>query len=389
MSMLLSSLRLAVRAILANKMRSFLTMLGVIIGVTSMVALVSIGQGATGSVAGAISSMGAGLLTVSVTDEDVVLTREDYEALEAYDAIAGVAPYVTTSSVARAGDGYMNVSVYGVTESFLSVAGLAVQAGRGVAPTDLASRTNVAVIGVEVAGELFESYDVIGKTITMDGRRTFTIVGLLEESGSDASGSLDSRVLIPLTTGQRLADSSSVNACYVAAASSELVAQAQALAQMRLLELTRDEDAFDVYDMSSLLDTLDDVMSTLSLMLGGIAAIALLVGGVGIMNIMLVSVAERTREIGIRKAIGARRAHILLQFLIEACALSLLGCLLGLALSALVLAVFSAVAGMTVEIEWRAAAAAVAFSAVIGVAFGGYPAAKASRMTPIDALQRC
>ena len=387
MSMLLSSLRLAVRAILANKMRSFLTMLGVIIGVTSMVALVSIGQGATGSVAGAISSMGAGLLTVSVTDEDVVLTREDYEALEAYDAIAGVAPYVTTSSVARAGDGYMNVSVYGVTESFLSVAGLAVQAGRGVAPTDLASRTNVAVIGVEVAGELFESYDVIGKTITMDGR-TFTIVGLLEESGSDASGSLDSRVLIPLTTGQRLADSSSVNACYVAAASSELVAQAQALAQMRLLELTRDEDAFDVYDMSSLLDTLDDVMSTLSLMLGGIAAIALLVGGVGIMNIMLVSVAERTREIGIRKAIGARRAHILLQFLIEACALSLLGCLLGLALSALVLAVFFAVAGMTVEIEWRAAAAAVAFSAVIGVAFGGYPAAKASRMAPIDALQR-
>ena len=157
---------------------------------------------------------------------------------------------------------------------------------------------------------------------------------------------------------------------------------------MRLLELTRDEDAFDVYDMSSLLDTLDDVMSTLSLMLGGIAAIALLVGGVGIMNIMLVSVAERTREIGIRKAIGARRAHILLQFLIEACALSLLGCLLGLALSALVLAVFSAVAGMTVEIEWRAAAAAVAFSAVIGVAFGGYPAAKASRMAPIDALQR-
>lgn len=385
MSMLLSSLRLAVRAILANKMRSFLTMLGVIIGVTSMVALVSIGQGATGSVTGAISSMGAGLLTVSVTDEDVVLTREDYEALEAYDAIAGVAPYVTTSSVARAGDGYMNVSVYGVTESFLSVAGLAVQAGRGVAPTDLASRTNVAVIGVEVAGELFESYDVIGKTITMDGR-TFTIVGLLEESGSDASGSLDSRVLIPLTTGQRLADSSSVNACYVAAASSELVAQA--LAQMRLLELTRDEDAFDVYDMSSLLDTLDDVMSTLSLMLGGIAAIALLVGGVGIMNIMLVSVAERTREIGIRKAIGARRAHILLQFLIEACALSLLGCLLGLALSALVLAVFSAVAGMTVEIERRAAAAAVAFSAVIGVAFGGYPAAKASRMAPIDALQR-
>ena len=386
MSMLLSSLRLAVRAILANKMRSFLTMLGVIIGVTSMVALVSIGQGATGSVTGAISSMGAGLLTVSVTDEDVVLTREDYEALEAYDAIAGVAPYVTTSSVARAGDGYMNVSVYGVTESFLSVAGLAVQAGRGVAPTDLASRTNVAVIGVEVAGELFESYDVIGKTITMDGR-TFTIVGLLEESGSDASGSLDSRVLIPLTTGQRLADSSSVNACYVAAASSELVAQAQALAQMRLLELTRDEDAFDVYDMSSLLDTLDDVMSTLSLMLGGIAAMALLVGGVGIMNIMLVSVTERTKEIGLRMAVGARPQDIMRQFLLEAVLLCVVGGALGILLGKAISTVVSRTMNWATASSPEAMVLAVGVSVLIGLVFGWYPSWKASKMDPIDALR--
>lgn len=387
MTMLCNTLRLAMRAILANKMRSFLTMLGIIIGVTSMVMLVSIGQGATGSVTDAIASMGSNLLTVSVTDEDVALSREDYEALEAYDAIEGVAPYIATSGVMRAGSNYTNVSVYGVTESFLEVAGLAVQAGRGIAPSDLTWRTGVAVIGVDVAGELFESYDVIGKTVTMDGR-TFTIVGLLEESGSDLTGSLDTRVLIPLTTGQRLADSSAVNACYVKAASGTEVALAQTLTELHLLELTHDEDAYDVYDMSSLLDTLDDVMSTLSLMLGGIAAIALLVGGIGIMNIMLVSVAERTREIGVRKAIGARRIHILLQFLIEACALSLLGCLFGLALSALGLAVFSAVADMTIRIEWRAAVAAVAFSALIGVVFGSYPAAKASRMTPIDALQR-
>lgn len=387
MTMLCNTLRLAMRAILANKMRSFLTMLGIIIGVTSMVMLVSIGQGATGSVTDAIASMGSNLLTVSVTDEDVALSREDYEALEAYDAIEGVAPYIATSGVMRAGSNYTNVSVYGVTESFLEVAGLAVQAGRGIAPSDLTWRTGVAVIGVDVAGELFESYDVIGKTVTMDGR-TFTIVGLLEESGSDLTGSLDTRVLIPLTTGQRLADSSAINACYVEAASGTEVALAQTLTELHLLELTHDEDAYDVYDMSSLLDTLDDVMSTLSLMLGGIAAIALLAGGIGIMNIMLVSVAERTREIGVRKAIGARRIHILLQFLIEACALSLLGCLFGLALSALGLAVFSAVADMTIRIEWRAAVAAVAFSALIGVVFGSYPAAKASRMTPIDALQR-
>ena len=387
MTMLLNTLRLAIRATLANKMRSFLTMLGIIIGVMSMVMLVSIGQGATGSVTSAITAMGSNLLTISVTDEDVSLSREDFEALSDYDAIAGVAPYVTASSVMRTGSNYTNVAVYGVTEAFMEVSDLNVQAGRGIAPSDLEWRTNVAVIGVEVAGELFESYDVIGKTVTMDGR-TFTIVGLLEESGSDLTGSLDSRVLIPLTTGQRIADSSAITSCYIAAASTGQVTLAEALAEREMLLLTRDEDAYSVYNMSSLLDTLDDVMSTLSLMLGGIAAIALLVGGIGIMNIMLVSVAERTREIGIRKAIGARRAHILLQFLVEACVLSILGCLIGLVLSALGLAAFSAIAGMTVEIEWRAAVAAILFSAGIGVVFGSYPAAKASRMTPIDALQR-
>ena len=387
MTMLFNTLRLAIRATLANKTRSFLTMLGIIIGVMSMVMLVSIGQGATGSVTGAISDMGSNLLTISITDEDVSLTREDFESLSDYEAIAGVAPYVTASGVMRAGANYTNVTVYGVTEAFMDVSDLDVQAGRGIVPSDLEWRTNVAVIGVEVAGELFESYDVIGKTVTMDGR-TFTIVGLLEESGSDLTGSLDSRVLIPLTTGQRMADSSTVSSCYVAARTTEQVALAEALAEREMLLLTRDEDAYSVYNMSSLLDALDDVMSTLSLMLGGIAAIALLVGGIGIMNIMLVSVAERTREIGIRKAIGAQRVHILLQFLIEACVLSILGCLIGLVLSALGLAAFSAIADMTVEIEWRAAVAAILFSAGIGVAFGSYPAAKASRMTPIDALQR-
>ena len=387
MTMLCNTLRLAVRAMLANKMRSFLTMLGIIIGVTSMVMLVSIGQGATGAVTGAIADMGSNLLTITVTDEDVSLSREDFETLEAYDAISGVAPYVTTSSVARAGAGYTNVTAYGVTETFLEVSDLSVQAGRGIVPSDLTWRTNVAVIGVEVAGELFESYDVIGETFTMDGR-TFTIVGLLEESGSDLTGSLDSRVLIPLTTCQRIADSSAISTCYVAAASTEQIELAQTLAEGQMLLLTRDEDAYSVYNMSSLLDTMDDVMSTLSLMLGGIAAIALLVGGIGIMNIMLVSVAERTREIGIRKAVGARRVHILLQFLIEACSLSILGCGIGIACSALGLAIFSAIAGTTIAIEWRAAIAAVLFSVAIGVLFGSYPAAKASRMTPIDALQR-
>lgn len=387
MTMFFNSLRLAMRATLANKMRSFLTMLGIIIGVMSVIVLVSIAQSTTSSITSAIASMGSDLLTVSVTDEDVSLSADDYLTLEKYDSIAGVAPYLTVSSTARYGSNYTTVSAIGVTQEYIDVAGLSLEAGRAIVASDLEWRTYSAVIGTEVAGELFESYDVVGKTFTMSGH-TFTIVGLLAESGSDSTGSLDSRILIPLTVAERVADSTSISTCYVKASSASDVDLAQALTEYNMLLLTRDEDAYDVYNMSELLDTLDSVMSTLSLMLGGIAAISLLVGGIGIMNIMLVSVAERTREIGIRKAIGARRSHILMQFLIEACVLSILGGLLGLGLSALGLRIFALATDMTIALEWRAAIAALVFCIVIGVVFGSYPAAKASKMTPIDALQR-
>ena len=383
MTMFLNSLRLAVRSTLANKMRSFLTMLGIIIGVMSVVVLVSIVQSTTNSVSSAIASMGSDLITVSVTDEDVVLDAEDYMALEDYSAISGVAPYLTVSSTARSGSNYTSVSAIGVTGEYMGVAGRDLEAGRGIVASDLDWRTYTAVIGTEVAGELFENYDVIGKTFTMSGH-TFTIVGLLTESGS----STDSQVLVPLTTAQRISDSTSISSCYVQASSTNTVSMAQALTEQQMLSLTGDEDSYDVYNMSEILDTMDDVMSTLSLMLGGIAAISLLVGGIGIMNIMLVSVAERTREIGIRKAIGARRSHIMMQFLIEACVLSILGGLIGLGLSVLGLQIFAAVADMTISLEWRAALGSLLFCMIIGVAFGSYPAAKASKMTPIDALQR-
>ncbi len=383
MTMFLNSLRLAVRSTLANKMRSFLTMLGIIIGVMSVVVLVSIVQSTTNSVSSAIASMGSDLITVSVTDEDVVLDAEDYMPLKQYSAISGVAPYLTVSSTARSGSNYTSVSAIGVTGEYMDVAGRDLESGRGIVASDLDWRTYTAVIGTEVAGQLYENYDVIGKTFTMSGH-TFTIVGLLTESGS----STDSQVLIPLTTAQRISDSTSIFSCYVQASSTSNVSLAQSLTEQQMLSLTGDEDTYDVYNMSEILDTMDSVMNTLSLMLGGIAAISLLVGGIGIMNIMLVSVAERTREIGIRKAIGARRSHIMMQFLIEACVLSILGGLIGLGLSALGLRIFALFADMTITIEWRAAIGALLFCVVIGVAFGGYPAAKASKMTPISALQR-
>lgn len=385
--MFFNTLKLAVRSTLANKMRSFLTMLGIIIGVVSVVMLMSIAESTTSSITDAISSMGSDLLTVMVTDDDVKLKSDDYIELTQYDAIKGVAPYLTINGTARSGSEYVSASGIGVTAEYQEIADLALQAGRGIQPTDLEWRTNVAVIGTEIAEELFESYDVIGKTFQMSNR-TFTVVGLLEESGTDFTGSLDARVLIPLTTAQRISDSASVSICYVQAASSNDVALAQSMTEAFLYAKTGDEDAYSVLNMSALLDTLDSVMSKVSLMLGGIAAISLLVGGIGIMNIMLVSVAERTREIGIRKAIGARRADIMSQFLIEACTLSILGGLIGLGVSALGLRAFGLIANLNVRLEWSAAVGALLFCVLIGVIFGSYPASKASRMTPIDALQR-
>ena len=385
--MFFNTLKLAVRSTLANKMRSFLTMLGIIIGVVSVVMLMSIAESTTSSITDAISSMGSDLLTVLVTDDDVKLKSDDYMELTQYDAIKGVAPYLTVNGTARSGSEYVSASGIGVTAEYQEIADLALQAGRGIQPTDLEWRTNVAVIGTEIAEELFESYDVIGKTFQMSNR-TFTVVGLLEESGTDFTGSLDARVLIPLTTAQRISDSASVSTCYVQAASSNDVALAQSMTEAFLYAKTGDEDAYSVLNMSALLDTLDSVMSKVTLMLGGIAAISLLVGGIGIMNIMLVSVAERTREIGIRKAIGARRADIMSQFLIEACTLSILGGLIGLGVSALGLRAFGLIANLNVRLEWSAAVGALLFCVLIGVIFGSYPASKASRMTPIDALQR-
>jgi putative ABC transport system permease protein len=321
-------------------------MLGIIIGVMSVIILVSIAQSTTSSITTAIASMGSDLLTVTVTDEDIILDADDYLAMEDYDEIDGVAPYLTVSGTARSGSSYTSVSAVGVTGTYMEIVGREMEAGRAIVASDLEWRTYTAVVGTEVAGKLYESYDVIGKTFTMSGH-TFTIVGLLAETGS----STDSQILIPLTTAQRFADSTAITTAYVKASSTNTVDIAQAQTEYQMLLLTRDEDSFTVYNMSELLDTLDDVMSTLSLMLGGIAAISLLVGGIGIMNIMLVSVAERTREIGIRKAIGARRSHIMMQFLIEACVLSILGGLIGLGLSALGLRIFAMIADMTIAME--------------------------------------
>ncbi len=377
-------IKLSLKTIVNHKMRSLLTMLGIIIGVMAVVILVSITQSAATGITSSISDMGSQQITATLTGEDVSITAESVESL-AGGAISGVAPVITSNETVRHNSESGSYSVVGVTESYFQVQDVAVQSGRLIAGSDLEWDTYVAVIGTEVATDLFGTWDAVGGTITL-GDRNYKVVGVLEEQGSSLAGSEDSRVLIPYSTAQRLTGQKGVSTFYVLAANASLVDRAINTVESFLLQATRDEEAYAVSNQSEVLDTMDDVTNTMSLLLAGIAAISLLVGGIGIMNIMLVSVTERTREIGIRKAVGAKRKHILLQFLCESCILSVLGGAIGLALSWGVVAVYSLAASNTASLNWGIAGAALLFCGVIGVLFGSYPAAKASRLQPIDAL---
>lgn len=378
-------IKLSLKAIWNNKMRSFLTMLGIIIGVMAVVILVSITQGATSGITDSISSMGSQQITATISSDEVSISADSVESLASYPTINSVAPIISTNQTVKKNGHTGNYSIVGVTPSYFTVQDLDIQRGRKIAESDMEWNTKVCVIGTEVATDLFGTWDAVNGTIAV-GDSMYKVVGVLEEQGSSLAGSDDSKILIPYSTASRMTGQTGVNSFYVKAASESAVNAAISSIEMFLLQATRDEDAYAVSNQSDVLDTMDDVTNTMSLLLAGIAAISLLVGGIGIMNIMLVSVTERTREIGIRKAVGAKRKHIMFQFLCEACILSVLGGLIGLALSMGVIEFYTLIADTAVTMNWPVAIAAIVFCAVIGVLFGGYPAAKASRLQPIDAL---
>ena len=377
--------RLSLKAIVNNKMRSFLTMLGIIIGVMAVVILVSITQGATRGITDSISSMGSQQISASITDEDASVTAEQVKELTAYASIDGVAPVITANETVKKNSNKGNYSIVGVTPSYFSVLDIDIQRGRKIVESDDEWSTKVCVIGTDAATDLFGTWDAVDGTVII-GDSVYKVVGVLEEQGSSMSGSDDKKILIPYSTASKMTGEKSVSSFYIKAASDEAVDTAIAVVESFLLQITRDEDAYEVRNQSDVLDTMSDVKNTMSLLLAGIAAISLLVGGIGIMNIMLVSVSERTREIGIRKAVGAKRVHIMSQFLCEACILSVLGGIIGLALSFGAVEIYRLISSSAVVMNWGVGFAAIAFCAVIGVLFGGYPAAKASRLQPIDAL---
>ena len=391
--MLFQSFKMALKAIAGNKMRSFLTVLGVIIGVMAVVVLVSIGQGANSSVVSSIEGMGTNLITANITARRMnPVDMDGLNELAGNRFIEYVAPVANVSGTVKAGNAtYDDGSVMGTTPGYEKIRGWEVAEGRFITQPDIDNRSFVAVIGAEAATEMYGTTHAVGETFSLSGY-TLTVVGVLEANGESASGSNDNQVIIPFSLAQRLSNSTSISSFYVSAASSEMVTMAQAVVENFLEKAFENYTTnswgtqYSVYNQSEMLDTLNETTETLTLMLGGIAAISLLVGGIGIMNIMLVSVSERTREIGIRKAIGAARGNILMQFLIESLVVSLMGGVLGLGLSVLAVDFLGPVLDMTLEIPVDVAWLAIAFSVVIGVVFGMYPASKASKLKPIDAL---
>ena len=404
---LFQTISMAFRAIAANKIRAFLTMLGVIIGVMSVIVLVSIGQGTTASITDSISSMGTNLLTVNIQTRrvgmgmpgfgasrnsrntgskgTVILKLPEILALEEDESIAYVSPVCSGSLTVKAGNVNTSASVSGVLPAYANIINQGVQSGRYIIDADVDNRSAVCVIGVELAKDLYGNTNVVGNTIHIDGRK-FRIVGVLESKGTSMSGSSDNSVVLPFTLAQRMLDSTSISSIYMSAVDSESVDDAQEVVEKFLYKKYQNESSYSVMNQTSMLETMSETSSTLSLMLGGIAGISLLVGGIGIMNIMLVSVTERTREIGIRKAIGAKRRDILLQFLIESVVISGMGGLLGLGLGFALMSVLENVLGMTLAVTPGIIYLAIGFSMGVGVLFGLYPANKASKLRPIEAL---
>ena len=391
----MQSFVMALRSIGANKMRAILTMLGIIIGVMALVVLVSLVSGATNAVTGAVSDLGTSLVTVTVSDDKGKPIRlSDLEEWTKEPDIGLISARTSSTVVGKHGADYDSVTVYGTTPSYYQIQGLQLSMGRWLKSSDQNSATYVCVLNQAAAEELIGYTDCVGETITLSGVQ-FTVVGVLQENEDSLTSMLTSGMLmayIPYSSLIRLTDSvsSDVTTFYLSAAEGSTVdAAADAMDKILMERFDEDEDAFDVDASNMLEEAMNSVTSTLSILLGGIAGISLVVGGIGIMNIMMVTVTERTREIGIRKAIGASRGNILTQFLMEAVVLCMMGCALGIFLSWAILQVVSTVtvsAGLTFRLNMGVVALAVAFCFLIGVVFGLYPANKAAKMKPIDAL---
>ena len=393
--MLWQSVKMAWSSILGNKLRSFLTMLGIIIGVLALVVLVSIASGATGQVTEVVASLGTNLLSVNIMDsKERPVKMTEVMGLSDLEYMGEIAPTAIDSMNLSAGGTSERAMVTGTTGGYFIIEGMETQAGRLLNQADINNHVNAVVVNEAVTEDILkteEPWQAISMELSIRGI-PYTVVGVLAEQeemeGMQMFAMSPYTAYIPYTSLMRLSDSvANVTSFYCSAdEDAHLDALEKELSNWLYKRLDEDDEAFSIINMSTIMSAMDRIMSAMTTMLGGIAAISLLVGGIGIMNIMLVSVTERTREIGIRKAIGATEGSILMQFLIEALLLSLLGCLLGILASWGILEVVNHVSSYSFAMEGSVVSAASAFSIMIGMIFGLYPARKAARKKPIDAL---
>lgn len=381
--------KMAMKSITASKMRTFLTMLGIIIGVCAVIVLVSVVQGSTGSITDSIESLGANSVTVSFTGRNStksVSYDEMKEFMEEnFDYVSYVVPSMSGFGTVKYQSTNLSGSVTGTTPDYLTVKNRDVSNGRFITDIDVERRRKVAVIGSYNAQELFGFEDPIDKQIKINNE-LFTVVGVLEAISNSEERSEDNAVIIPYSSGRMIFKTNKIRSYTVWAATAELVDEATERLKSFLYSKFRDEDEYNVISVASMMDVLDDITGMMTLLTAGIAGISLVVGGIGIMNIMLVSVTERTREIGIRKAIGAKRSSIMAQFLIEAAVVSCMGGLLGIFLSIIGTTILGSMMGINAFPSILVMFGAFLFSAAIGIFFGWAPANKAAKLNPIDAL---
>jgi putative ABC transport system permease protein len=409
---LLETLEIALKSLTANKLRTLLTALGIIIGVAAVVALMAIGNGSQATITANITANGANLLTVRSGAANTggvrgavggaqTLTTKDADALADPQNVPDatlISPEYNGNGQLVAGSFNTNANIVGAKPAYMTVHNIAVAEGDFITDDDVRSMSNLAVLGANVATTLFPDGDALGQSLRINGQ-SFKVAGVLAAKGGSGFGSSDDGVIVPLSTAQRklfggraikggaaLLSSIAVQAKDADSVTVALDEVTQTLRTQHDLPSSGTEDDFSVINQQDILNSVASTTQTLTLFLGAIAAISLLVGGIGIMNIMLVSVRERTREIGLRKALGAREGDILTQFMIEALTISLVGALIGLTLGVLIAVIVNVTGLMTAVPSFSAAALAVGFAMAVGLFFGIAPARSAARLDPIDAL---
>lgn len=381
---------MAMKSISSSKLRTFLTMLGIIIGVCAVIVLVSVVQGSTGQITESIESLGANAISVNLTGRNsskkITYDKMD-DLIEEYpDLIKYVVPNMTSSSaMVKRDNENIYTTVTGTNPDYMNVNDREIMVGRFINSLDTENRRKNAVVGTYIVNELFGGRNPVGENIKINNE-IFKVVGVLEAVSDGEEGSNDDVVIVPYTAGRTLFKTDVIRSYSVWATTSETVDSATDAIKAFLYRHFRDEDEYIVISIASMMDAISEITDMMAILTAGIAGISLVVGGIGIMNIMLVSVTERTREIGIRKAIGARRASIMTQFLIESIVVSSMGGIIGILLGTAGSVVLGNVMGINAFPKFYVMLIAFMFSAAIGIFFGWAPANKASKLNPIDAL---